>query len=194
MKKNAKHRGRLPIGEQAEKFHTLASDIFICTGSDDPNYRQKIETAITHLRKALLIDPDNYDFLALMGSLFDALDDQSAALKYYDLAIRLRPEHPDAYISKSGTLLWASPPDQVEAERLARKAVVLARDFPEEPEELQFAYFALLDVLEARCKFGELRWTIRKARKECPTEFMRDLTDSTLRQIAEKEAEASKES
>ena len=100
---------------------------------------------------------------------------------------------PEAYSSKASALLWANPPDQAEAERLARKALTLARESSKEPEELEHEYFTLLDVLEARNKFGELRWIVLKALKECPTEFMRNLADSTLRRIAEKEVEASNE-
>lgn len=194
--KNRKHGGRVSTFEKAENYHHLASDIFIYTESDDPYYRRKIETAVLNMRRALLIDPDNYDFLVFMGNLLDALDDQSAAiqaLEYYDRAIRLRPEHPDAYKSKASALIWAKPPDEANAERLARKALDLARKFTEEPEELQYAYMTLLDVLEARNKFGELRWAILKARKDCPSDFMKDLTDATLEQIAAKEAKGSKE-
>jgi tetratricopeptide (TPR) repeat protein len=194
--KNRKQGGKVSTFEQAENYHNLASDIFIYTESDDPNYRRKIETAIANMRRALLIDPDNYEFLVFTGVLLDALDDQSAAIKaleYYDRAIRLRPEHPDAYKSKAGALIWAKPPDEANAERLARKAVDLARKFTEDPEGLQYAYMTLLDVLEARNKFGELRWTILKARKDCPTEFMKDITDATLEQIAAKDAKGSKE-
>ena len=91
-------------------------------------------------------------------------------------------------------LLWAKPPDETNADRIARKAVELARESTLEPDELQYAYLTLLEVLEARNKFGELRWTILQARRDCPSEFMKDMTDATLEQIAVKEAEASKKS
>jgi tetratricopeptide (TPR) repeat protein len=187
--KNRKHGGRVSTVEQAENYHNRASDIFICTKSDDPEYRHKIETAITHMRRALLIDPDHYEFLVFMGILLDALDDQSAtsqALEYYDRAIALRPEHPDAYQSKASALIWSTPPEEANAEWLARKAVELAREYYKEPGELQYAYMALLDILEARKKFGELRWTILKTRKDCPSDFLKDFTDATLKQIAAK--------
>jgi tetratricopeptide (TPR) repeat protein len=194
--KHRKHRDKMATFEKAEHLRNLASDIFIYTESHDPNYRGKMDVAITHMRKALLIDPDNYEFLVFMGELLDALDDESAtaqALEYFDRAIRLQPESADAYEAKASTLTWANPPDEANAEKLARKAVELARESKEEPDELQYRYLTLLDVLEARNKFGELRWTILRARKECPSEFMKDLTDATQKQIAAKEAEAPKD-
>ncbi len=53
---------------------------------------------------------------------------------------------------------------------------------------LELRYVGLLDVLEARGKFKELRWTARRALKDCPTEFMRSFAGDYLKRAEAEES------
>jgi tetratricopeptide (TPR) repeat protein len=194
--KKRKDSGRRRI-ENAERYHTKASDLFICTESDSPDASRDLRVALVNIKRALMLDPDNYEYLVLTGNILFALDDTALAaeaLGYYDRAISIEPENPDAYDSKSGVLMyWSEPPDEVEAERLARKAATLAERAEEESELLALTYSNLFGILESRKKFAELRWTIRKALKRCPSEFLKDLAEATLMRITIEESEESKD-
>jgi tetratricopeptide (TPR) repeat protein len=194
--KNRKHSARQRI-DTAERYRAKASDLFVWTDSDSPSERRNLETALVNIKRALLLDPDNYEFLVLAGDILCSLDDEAsvaAALEYYERAIRLEPENPDAYDSKSSLLMyWTEPPEAAEAERLARKAVALAI-MRGDPESLELKYSNLIGVLETRHKFDALRWTIRQALKKCPSEFLKDLTEATLKRVAIVDAEGPKKS
>ena len=157
--KNRKHIDRRRIREVSERYHEIASDLFTGADSDNSRYRPKLESALISIKRALLFDPDNYQFLVLTGDILAAIDTKPAvveALKYYDRAISIRPDHPDAYDSKASVLMFQThPPDENAAESLSRRAVSLALGMQVEQEILEMSYLGLIDILEARKKFKE---------------------------------------
>src|ERR1700691_185466 len=86
--KNRKHSARQRI-DTAERYRAKASDLFVWTDSDSPSERRNLETALVNIKRALLLDPDNYEFLVLAGDILCSLDDEAsvaAALEYYERA------------------------------------------------------------------------------------------------------------
>ena len=71
-----------------------------------------------------------------------------------------------------------------EAERLARKAVALSVRTGEATEFLELRYTTLIDILIGQRKYAQARWLIRRALRDCPTEFMRDMVEQPLVEIA----------
>jgi len=87
-------------------------------------------------------------------------------------------------------MYWLHQPE--EAERLARKALVLSARTGESSQSLQselsaialeHVYTTLIDILIGRKKYKQARWFIRKALRDCPSEFMRDMVEQPLREI-----------
>jgi tetratricopeptide (TPR) repeat protein len=146
-----------------------------------------VRSALIKTKRALLLKPDDYDNLNLLANIlleFDDPESEAQALRYYDKAIALRPELPDAYEGKAQYLMtWRKPPDPAEAERLARKALKLALRRIEDPEILTLKFSTLIDILEGRRKFEQARTVLRFALRKCPTELMRCLAEGTLRRI-----------
>ena len=144
-----------------------------------------LRPALIAARKSLMLDPRNYNTLVLLGSIYSDFDDPKStaqALRHYDRAIALRPESPDGYDAKAGLLMhWFHRPE--EAERLARKAVALSVRTGEASEFLELRYMTLIDILIGRKKYAQARWFIRRALRDCPSEFMRDMVEQPLKEI-----------
>lgn len=144
-----------------------------------------LRQALIKARRALLLDPQNYDTFVLLGNIYSNFDDPKStaeALLCYDQAIALRPKNPDGYDAKAGLLMyWLHRPEQ--AERLARKALTLSVRSGKASESLEFRYITLIDILMGRKKYAQARWLIRKALRDCPTELMRDMVDQSVNEI-----------
>jgi tetratricopeptide (TPR) repeat protein len=145
-----------------------------------------LRPALIAARKSLMMDPQSYDTLVLLGSIYLDFDDRKStaqALRYYNRAIALRPQSPDGYDAKAGLLMYWLHRSE-EAERLARKAVALSVRTGEATEFLELRYTTLIDILIGQRKYAQARWLIRRALRDCPTEFMRDMVEQPLVEIA----------
>ena len=78
-------------------------------------------------------------------------------------------------------MYWLNQPE--EAESLARKALALSASTREASDSLEFYYTTLIDILIGRKKYAQARWLIRKALRDCPSEFMRDMVEQPLKEI-----------
>ena len=174
---------RVPLKARAEEYLERARDLFIFS-LDRPAL---LREALIHARKALLLDPRNCDTLNLLGSIYADFDDPKSttqALRYYDDAIALYPNCPDAYDGKAGVLMYSLDQPE-EAESLARKALALAKRNGEPAESLEFFYDTLIGILVVRKKHAQARWLIRRALRDCPSEFMKGMVEQPLKEIAE---------
>jgi tetratricopeptide (TPR) repeat protein len=173
---------RVWLKAKADEYLDRASDLYIF-GED--NRAAVFREALAIAKRSLLLDPRNYKILVLIGDIISDIDDTRSidqALRYYNQAIALRPECPDAYQSKAGLLMfWLNRPE--EAERHARKALALSLRSGEGSEGLEFSYASLIDILVERKKFARARWYIRRALRDCPSEFMSDLVAQPLKEI-----------
>lgn len=164
-----------------------ASDLYIRSYSKDEIDHGALREALIKAKRALLLAPDDYDNLILVARILGDFDDQEShaqSLKYYERAIALRPDFPAAYEERAQFLMyWLEPPNPVEAERLARKALKLSLRDDEDPETLALTFSTLIGILETRRKFDETRRIIRQALRKCPTELMRGLAEATLSRI-----------
>jgi len=171
----------------ALKYHQRASRLFTSSRLSQPEYNKTLREALVNAQRSLMLDPDNYDTLVLIGEIyFDIGDDSSIhrALECYDRAIGLCPDRPDAYAGKANLMLYDfDAPD--DAELLARKALRLSQKTGEDPELLEMNYICLLNVLEARGKLGAARWLIRQALNKNPSDFMQEMAESTLKRMGE---------
>ena len=188
MPKRAKNP-RKKIAVHAEVLHNLASNLYVHSYSKGVIDARTLHQALIKAKRALLLAPHEYDYLILVARVFSDFEDkgsQSQALKYYERAIALRPDRPDAYEDKAHLLMnWLEPPDPDGAERLARKALKLSLHDDEDPETLALTFSTLIGILEVRRKFDETRWVIRQALRKCPTELMRALGEGTLKRISD---------
>jgi cytochrome c-type biogenesis protein CcmH/NrfG len=169
----------------ALKYHQRASRLFTSSDPDRPDCRKKLKEALASAKRALMLDPDNYESLVLMGEIYFDLGDARSiyqAQECYDRAITLSPKRPDAYAGKANLMLYdLNAPD--EAELLARKALRLSQEAGEDPELLEMNYIGLLNVLEARGKFASAKWLVRRALSTNPSDFMRGIANSTLKRM-----------
>lgn len=175
-------RPRMRTRIRAEEYLDRARDLYIFSEDSRPALLRKAHTTA---RKSLLLDPRNYETLLLLGDIISDIDEPKSiaqALRYYDQAIALRPEISDGYDAKAGLLMyWLHQPE--EAERLARKALALSVRNAEESESLEFCYTSLIDILVGRKKYAQARWLIRRALRDCPSEFMQDMVAQPLKEI-----------
>jgi tetratricopeptide (TPR) repeat protein len=178
MKRRRSHP-RISLKTRAEEYLDRASDLYIFSEDSRP---AMLREAFVIARKSLLIDPQNYEALLLLGNIISDIDDPKCipqALRYYDQAIALRPEIPDGYDAKAGLLMyWLDQPE--EAELLARKALSLS---VHRGEVSEFCYSTLIDILIGRKKFAQARWLIRRALCDCPSELMEDMVAMPLKEI-----------
>jgi cytochrome c-type biogenesis protein CcmH/NrfG len=176
------------IKAKAETLREQARDLFVLSKTDTDD-SETLRRALTKAKRALLMDPSDYDAITLIGSICAELDDPESAKTasaYYDRALRLQPENPEAYASKAGLLLYVlSRPE--EAEALAKTAVALSLRRREPVELLELHYITLVDALIARRRFTEARAVIRKALRKCPTKLMTATAETSLKQIADEE-------
>jgi tetratricopeptide (TPR) repeat protein len=167
---------------RAEQYLDRARDLYIFSEDSRPAL---LRQALIAAKKSLLLDPRNSDTLVLLGNIISDIDDPKSidqALRYYHEAIALSPESPDGYGAKAGLLMyWLHQPEG--AELLARKALALSVRSGEAPELLELCYSSLIDILVGRKKYAQARWLIRRALRDCPSEFMRDMVEQPLKEI-----------
>jgi tetratricopeptide (TPR) repeat protein len=168
-----------------------AGELYGFSGESNPAL---LREALITAKKSLLLDPQNYETLVLLGNIYSNFDDAKStaqALRYYDQAIALRSESPNAYDAKASLLMfWLHQPE--EAEHLARKALALSVRTGEASESLEHelsvitlesCYATLIDILVGRKKYAQARWLIRRALRDCPSENMRGIVEQPLKEI-----------
>jgi len=178
MKRRRSHP-RISLKARAEEYLDRASDLYIFSEDSRPAL---LREALAIARRSLLIDPQNYEALLLLGNIISDIDDPKClpqALRYYDQAIALQPEIPDGYDAKAGLLMyWLDQPE--EAELVARKALALS---VHRGEVSEYCYSTLIDILIGRKKFAQARRLIRRALRDCPSESMEDMVAQPLKEI-----------
>ena len=177
-----RNHSRIRLKARAEQYLDRARELY---GFSDDSHPDLLEEALKTAKKSLLLDPRNSDTLVLLGSIYLDFDDPKStaqALRYYDQAIAIHTESSSAYSNKADLLMyWLHQPE--EAERLARKALALSVRGGEVSESLEHSYSTLIDILIVRKKYAQARWLIRKALRDCPSEFMRDMVEQPLKEI-----------
>lgn len=167
------------------QYLARARELFGLSDLHPGGERRALEDALSRAKRSLLLDPENYEVLILLGRICEAMDDPESvaqALCHYDRAIALHPDNADGYDAKAGLLMYyLNRPE--EAERTARKALTAAKARHESPEFLELRYMTLIDILVAREKYPQARWLIRRALRDCPTEFMADMVEMPLKEI-----------
>jgi tetratricopeptide (TPR) repeat protein len=109
----------------------------------DSNPRQ----AVTLLRKAARLDPQNSEAYYYLGKLYTSKKDYSKAIKAYEKAIDLDPLSPDAFFNLG--FIYYSTKEYSKAEKIFRKVVELR------PFYLDEAYFNLAVVQNLQGKRKE---------------------------------------
>ena len=183
-----KKRHRRPIAAESDKFLDEGRELFALSYAKGNIDLAMVREALVKAKRALLLNPSNYDALVLMGSIYSDLEESDSyecALQAFDQAIQLEPDNYFAYSEKAGALLELNMP--AEALAMAKKAITLASPDTEEPENAQFAYLHLIEALFANSLFTEARDAIRKAVQECPTELMSSQAEKWLNLIQETE-------
>jgi tetratricopeptide (TPR) repeat protein len=176
-----RNHSRIRLKARAEQYLDRAGELYGFSDSQPALLRQ----ALIKAKKSLLLDPRNSDTLVLLGSIqldFDDPKSTAQALRYYDEAIAFRPKSSRGYNAKAGLLMYYLHQPE-EAERLARKALALSVHGGEGPEFLEPCYTTLIDILVGRKKYAQARWSIRRALRDCPSEFMRDMVEQPLKEI-----------
>lgn len=178
MKRRRSHP-RISLKTRAEEYLDRARDLYIFSEDSRPAL---LREALAIARRSLLIDPQNYEALLLLGNIISDIDDPKCipqALRYYDQAIALHPEIPDGYDAKADLLMyWLDRPE--EAELLARKALALS---VQSGEVSEYCYSTLIDILIGRKKFAQARRLIGRALRDCPGESMEDMVAQRLKEI-----------
>ncbi|HEY6299942.1 MAG TPA: hypothetical protein VIW95_09920 [Candidatus Binatus sp.] len=157
--------------------------------ADPAEDEANVRSALISAKRALLLDPSNYEAIVLIGDLYGDSDDArstSLALEYYDRAIQIDPEAPDAYASKAGLLLYDLNRPH-EAEPLAQRALALSIRNRDTVTQLELTYLLLIDIFLAQKRFWKARAIIREALRKCPGTFM-----DAVAKNARKEIEAEK--
>jgi tetratricopeptide (TPR) repeat protein len=164
-----------------------ATDLFILSKIDSGD-SQTLRRALMKARRALILDPSNYDALTLMGSIYAELEDEpdsvQKAFEYYDRALRLEPKNPHAFGSKAALLLYVLDRPS-EAQPLAETAVALSVQKRDPPDVLELNYITLVDALIARRRFAQARASIREALRRCRTTLMAESSKVWFKEIAD---------
>ena len=177
-----RNHSRIRLKARAEQYLDRARELY---GFSDDSHPDLLEEALKTAKKSLLLDPRNSDTLVLLGSIYLDFDDPKStaqAVRHYDEAIALRPESSRGYDAKAGLLMYYLHQPE-EAERLARRALAFSVRSGEAAESLEHSYSTLIDILIGRKKYAQARWLIRKALRDCPSEFMKDMVEQPLKEI-----------
>jgi tetratricopeptide (TPR) repeat protein len=159
---------RKALRGKADIYWEEARDLYIRSYSRGKINQRGLRAAIVKANRAMLFNPRDYDATLLLGDIFSDLEDANScgrAFDYYDRAISLRPDLPDAYENKARLLLQLDRPQ--DALPLARKAVSIALTHGYDPEYLDLTYSPLIEALIKQQEFSEARAAIRAATEKC---------------------------
>jgi pentatricopeptide repeat protein len=186
--KRAKVRHLVPKATRAQKYVEEASDLFAFSMQGEPLATDEtmLKAAEVKARRALLLDPSNYDAAVLLGHILADYDDDpkasEAAILYYDLAMHLEPDHPEPYDGNASVLLWDLK-QPAEAEVFARQAIALTSQRQRDIDSIEVTYSTLIAALMEQGKFVDAREAMGEAEHRCPTEWMRELIANTLKEL-----------
>jgi tetratricopeptide (TPR) repeat protein len=144
-----------------------------------------LRNAEIKVKRALLLDPESYESLVLLAEVCLDYDDEektAEAVRYLERAIELSADKPDAYDSLAHALFYHRNKPE-EGESCARKALSLSKESGEETQFLELRYMTLIDILVLRQKYAEARWIIKRALRDCPTDFMKGAVEMPLKEI-----------
>jgi pentatricopeptide repeat protein len=186
--KRTKVRHLVPKATRLQEYIEEATDLYTFSMKGEPLATDEamLRAAQVKARRALLLDPSNYDATLLLGQILADYDDDpkssEEALLYYDRAMSLEPDNPEPYDGKASVLLWDLK-QPAEAEQFARQAIALASRRRRDVSLLEMTYSTLIAALMEQGKFTEAREAMRQARQRCPTESMRALIANTLKEL-----------
>lgn len=170
---------------RAQGYLDRGRELFGMSGLEGKDERRDLHHALVQAKRALLLDPGSYEATVLMSKILKSMETSDAvgqALELCDKAIVLDPSRPDAYNVKAGLLMYElSQPN--EAERLARKALTIAKQTHEPVEFLELRYSDLIEILVERKKYSQARWMVKRALHDCPTDFMKAMVKQPLLEI-----------
>ena len=176
----------LPKRLRAEEYLKEARELFTFSMKGTPLQTDfsMLRAARAKARKALLLDPSNYQAVLLLAHILADCDDRASseeALRYYDVAVSLHPEDPEPCDGKASVLLFDLD-RPAEAEHFARQAISRALR-QRDADSLEMTYTTLIAALMEQGKSAEARRALREAERRCPTESMRDLVANTLKEL-----------
>jgi pentatricopeptide repeat protein len=186
--RRARVRRLVPKATRVQEYLDEARDLFIFSMKGEllTTDASMVKAAEVKTRRALLLDPLNYDAILLLGDILADYDDDlkssEEALRYYDLAISMEPDDPEPYHGKASALLWELK-RPAEAERYARQAIALNSRRQRDASLLEMTYSTLVGALMEQGNFAEAREALRKAQWRCPTETMKALVANTLKEL-----------
>ncbi len=175
--------------EQAGLYLDEALKLFVGRATKTGFVDTNLSGALVCVKRALIVQPDNYDALILMadilGELNESPDALSQAIELYDRAIALQPNNPEGISAKARTLLDAGKAESGEIE--ARKAwqLVMQNTASVELEEgdVQDACQLLADSLIELKKPKEAIAILRDALEHEHTESMVNMLNNYTRHL-----------
>ena len=167
--------------ERAGRYLERATDLFVGRPGKTEFEGYDLRKALINVKRALMLDPQSYDALILLGNITHELDwspkGLRAAIGHYDKAISLEPKKADAFFSKGSALVDAR--DFKSAEGPARKAWLLTlRDPNAEPFDIQAATLYLRDCLVGRNRWKSACLVLQRALKRLQAEESDEANDS----------------
>ena len=182
-------RKRIDTKARAEDYLARASDLYIGRYRRGKFVDIDLRGAMVKVKRALLLDPENYDALALMGTILKELNVSDEvplqAIEFYDRAIRIDPLNPEAYSSKADAFSDAGKYQRALAS--ARKAWRLTlQDKSADDFSIGVACVSVRDILVKLKKWKEagrvLREGLRRIRGE-DRRWLQRMLDLTTRRI-----------
>jgi tetratricopeptide (TPR) repeat protein len=90
---------------RAERYLKRARELYIGKPGETGFVKYDLHKALINVKRALMLTPKSYDSLVLIGNIIGELDESEDGLRtvigYYDKAISLQPENPDAHGAKA---------------------------------------------------------------------------------------------
>jgi len=178
---------RRAVKEALEAYRARASELYVWSDADSPNEKKELLKALVAAKRSLLIDPKNYKTYVLIANICASLDSRETvhdALDFYNRAIAVNPDLPDAYAGKADLLMYhLRRPAQ--AEELSRRALKSSLRAKEPTELLELRFIGLSGILESREKFADARSVIRQALRHSKSEFIKEFAATALKRIAQ---------
>jgi tetratricopeptide (TPR) repeat protein len=166
MRRSSKTNSRM----RAERYIARARELYVGAPGETGFVNYDLSKALINAKRAIILDPNNYAALVLLGKIVGEQDESEnglrTALDYYDKAISVNPNIPDAYQAK-GIALFDAQKFRLALEPNWRAWRLTRSDPNSIPFDIEVASIYLRDTL---VKLG--RWR-----------FARNVLESALGQI-----------
>lgn len=175
---------RAPTVRQADELLERARRLFLGRATKAGFVDIDLNAAMIQVKRALLLRPENFDALLLLGDILSELDEPQSlnqGLIAYDKAIAVEPDNPEGYMAKARTLLERGQAEI--AEKVGRKALALARRKSVECEDREEAYQLVADALIKLERPREAVSLLKEGVDETKTGAMRELLKNYRRYL-----------